>query len=128
MNETGLVQNGHASEVRTVINSKMREIRAAVPALKIAVKLPSDDVTAYDNGLDVYTWSDEKLVDMCLISPYHNEAETDMSLDIWRSIIDSDIEIAGVIGTYMNTPAAEDRMLTLENAAALSNSVPLQRS
>lgn len=119
--ETGLVPNGHAAEVRTMITSKLQEIRRTAGDMKISAKVPGQYVTAYDNGLDVYTWSSENLVDMLLISPYHHGVETDMSLDVWRGIINSNIEIAGVIGTYMNTPATEDRMLTLENAAALSN-------
>lgn len=119
--ETSLVENGRAKEIRAAVNESLRKIRQTAGDRRIAVKLPSDFVIAYDNGLDIYTWSDEKLADMYLLAPYHNGVETDMSPDLWRSIIDSNIEIACVIGTYMNTPAAEDRSITLENVAALSN-------
>ncbi len=121
MSDASFVQNGHAGEIREKINAKMREIRKGVPNHKISVKVPANDVTAYDNGLDIYTWSDEGLTDYILVSPYYNGAETDISLDMWRKIIKSDIKIAGVIGTYMNIPVAENRMITLENAAALAN-------
>ena len=120
-NYIDLIADGGVDEFREKITADLQALKSNIDNIKIAVKVPAIHTIAYDNGLDVYTWISDDLVDLYFISPYNSQTETNLELEVWNEIIGENGMVVGVIGTYMNTPKTKDRILTLENAAALAN-------
>lgn len=110
-----------AENLRNALTAKMREFRGNANGKKIYVKVPRDMTAAYDMGIDIYTWSDEKLCDVIEVSHTGNGTDTDMPIDFWRKAIDGQIKIYAVIGLNTDVPTNGGRNVTLENTAALAN-------
>lgn len=106
---------------RAALTEKLKNLKENAGNKRIYVKVPRDMSAAYDMGLDIYSWSDEKLCDVIEVSCVGNETDTDMSIDFWRKAINSQIQIYAVIGNYTDIPANGGRTVTLENTAALAN-------
>lgn len=110
-----------AAARRSTLTQKLRELKAAAGEKKLYVKVPRDMAAAYDMGLDIYTWSDEKLCDVIEVSHTGAGTDTDMPIKFWRNAVDEQIGIYGVIGGNTDIPADGARAMTLENTAALAN-------
>jgi hypothetical protein len=63
--------------------------------IRLAARVPSRPQTAYDLGMDAVTWARRGLVDRLVITPFWATIETDMPLELWRSLLaDTQTELA----------------------------------
>lgn len=106
---------------RSALTENLRNLYANADGKKIYVKVPRDMAAAYDMGLDIYAWSDEKLCDVIEVSCTGTGTDTDMPIDFWRNAVNSQIQIYSVIGNNTDIPAKSERTMTLENTAAIAD-------
>lgn len=79
----------------------MREVKAAVNeaaaksghAIRIGIRIPSRPDLARRHGFDLFTWRDEKLFDVAVITNFFGTTDYDMPLELWREILGKDIEM-----------------------------------
>ena len=112
-------KKGGISLVRKTITEKLRELKNN--GVKVSAAVWRDMDIAYSCGLDIYTWSDEELINEITIKTGSNTADNDIGVDFWKSIISENIRINVSVGLNQNTQTTSSRKATLENAAAMAN-------
>lgn len=92
---------GHEQHGAKLLNEFMREARAHIERasrrnrrkVSLGVRLPTSLSAALKLGYDVYTWSNESLVDQVVLCPFFQQSEYDWPIEEWRAVFGESVRI-----------------------------------
>jgi hypothetical protein len=57
--------------------------------IKIMIRVPPDPVQAYDIGFDIYTWANDSLIDIIVVTPRWATCDSTMPIESWVRIFEN---------------------------------------
>ncbi len=84
---------GFESAGREQLNDLLREVRylTTQKGIQLGVRVPPRPHDAFRMGFDIYTWSDEKLIDRLVTTPFWASSDYDLPIEEWTRILNKNI-------------------------------------
>ena len=86
---------GHEAAGREILTDWIAEIRALLDhwaeerghPIKLAARVPSRPASSWGLGMDAAEWARRGLVDMLVVTPFFMTIDTDIPIELWRSLL-----------------------------------------
>ncbi len=108
--------------VRCILNEAEKRVGHSI---KLSARVPSRPQTSIGLGMDAVRWAKEGLIDSLVVTPFWATAETDMPIELWKSLLEgTGVELAAgleiLLRPYPAYPAYHSN--SLETARGMSAS------
>jgi len=96
---------GFESDGRKQLNEFLRQIKKLTEkkGIQLGVRVPARPHDAFRMGFDVYTWSEEKLVDRLVATPFWASSDYDLPIEEWKRVLHKDILLCAGIEILSRT-------------------------